>query len=623
MDRPKRAFILGLDGASADLVLFLMKNNVMPNLLRLKRKGVFIKALSSLPTHTPTNWTTISTGALPGTHGITGFSILTKGKSYLERKSGFDTRMVRAEFLWQAAERAGKKCILLKWAGPQFPVTLKHGIQIDGCFCVSCIHEISGPKLYSSIRNDQHVVRINVRNANEWRNIPSHFINPLETELILGDDLKCKIYLLITGSKGKGYDRVAISKNKDFNDVIGFISPGEWSKWFKFIFKSGEKCIEGTVRLKLVWLSSDGNQIEIYCSQIMPVKGWSYPTGVDEELVENIGPFLQRVGYIQEGEIYGAWVDYETFIEELEYQHRWFIEASKYLSKKYEWDLFFLHSHAPDYILDSVIRRAEPLTASKDTDNRYYMELIKRTFRIVDNMVGEIYDEIIDGETLLAIVSDHGVIGYHGDRSITQIIRDILIKKKLLVYKKKTSVGVATKPQKRGGEIDWSKTKAIVHDDIYIYINLKGREPHGIVDPTDYEKVRDEIIESLLEYRDPILGRSPFTLILRAEDAEILGLYGDRIGDIIFTVREGGKYSEGHGIYLPTARYGMSSIYAFILLAGPGIRENYEFKRPVHLIDLAPTISFLLGFPPPQDSQGSILFEAFNEEIINFYFKTR
>jgi|GEM_PF-6014188 len=37
-----------------------------------------------------------------------------------------------------------------------------------------------------------------------------HFINRLETELILGDDLKCKIYLLITGSKGKRYDREGI-----------------------------------------------------------------------------------------------------------------------------------------------------------------------------------------------------------------------------------------------------------------------------------------------------------------------------------------------------------------------------------------------------------------------------
>jgi len=81
-----------------------MKEGVMPNLLRLKRRGVFIKALPVLSTHTPTNWTTISTGAWPGTHGITRFSILTRGKPYHEKKSDFDTREVRAEFLWQAAE---------------------------------------------------------------------------------------------------------------------------------------------------------------------------------------------------------------------------------------------------------------------------------------------------------------------------------------------------------------------------------------------------------------------------------------------------------------------------------------------------------------------------------------
>ena len=49
----------------------------MPNLLRLKRRGVFIKVLPVLPTHTPTSWITISTGAWLGTHGITGiFSLI-------------------------------------------------------------------------------------------------------------------------------------------------------------------------------------------------------------------------------------------------------------------------------------------------------------------------------------------------------------------------------------------------------------------------------------------------------------------------------------------------------------------------------------------------------------------
>ena len=617
--RPKRAVIIGVDGLSADLVKRYVEKGILKNFGALMRRGVFARALPAIPTHTPVNWTTISTGAWPGTHGVTGFSILTRGRSYREKLSGFDTRSVRAEFLWEAAERSGKKCILLKWAGPQFPVTVKKGIQVDGCFCVECIHEISGPRLYSSVRREDWVVKISVHRAEGWRRLPNSCSEPLEAVLLLGSSkLSARLYALVVDSEGKGYDRVYLCLSKD-GSIVDSLAVGKWSKWLKLSFRGEEKSIEGTVRLKLVSLSRDGSVLEIYASQIMPVTGWTYPENIARELVENAGPFLQRVGYIQEGVVYGAWVDYETFLEELKYQHEWFAKAAAYLAKKYEWDLFFIHTHAVDYVLDSVISEADPATAEDDSLRKYYESVVDRTMRIVDRMIREIIGKLVDEETLVVVVSDHGIISYRGHTSITDIVRDILVRKGFLVYKERKAAGPATKPQKKE-EVDLSRSKAIVHDDVYIYINLKGREPHGVVDPDEYEAIRDSIINSLLEYKDPLLKSTPFSLVLKAEDAEFLGLYGDRIGDIIFVAREGGLYNEGHGIYLPTARFSMSSLNAFLLMAGPGVKKGYELKKPVRLIDVAPTVAFLLGFPPPKDSEGSILLEALSEDFINYIF---
>ena len=271
--RPRRAVIIGLDGASADLVKRFMDNGIMPNLDELRRRGVFARVMPTIPTHTPTNWTTISTGAWPGTHGITGFSILTRGKPYYERKSGFDTREVKAEFIWQAAERVGKKCILLKWAGPQFPVTLKRGIQVDGCFCVHCIHEISGPRMYSTL-GEAHTVKITLKKAYNWTNFPQSHSTPLETELTLGSEkVKCTLHVLVIDSKGQGYDRILVSKSKNTKDSIAVLSVKEWSPWARLVFKGGREDIEGTVRFKLVDLSKDGKLLKVYCSQIMPIKG--------------------------------------------------------------------------------------------------------------------------------------------------------------------------------------------------------------------------------------------------------------------------------------------------------------------------------------------------------------
>ena len=84
-----------------------------------------------------------------------------------------------------------------------------------------------------------------------------------------------------------------------------------------------------------------------------------------------------------------------------------------------------------------------------------------------------------------------------------------------------------------------------------LYVNLKGRDPDGIVDPEDYEKVQQEIIDALISYVDPETGKRPVSLALTKQDARILGLYGDSIGDVVYALYPwfGGE----HGHILPTA----------------------------------------------------------------------
>jgi hypothetical protein len=48
-------------------------------------------------------------------------------------------------------------------------------------------------------------------------------------------------------------------------------------------------------------------------------------------------------------------------------------------------------------------------------------------------------------------------------------------------------------------------------------------------------------------------------------------------------------------------------LYSTILMEGRGIREGFRKPHPARLIDLAPTIDFLLGVPPPRDAEGSVI----------------
>jgi len=279
--------------------------------------------------------------------------------------------------------------------------------------------------------------------------------------------------------------------------------------------------------------------------------------------------------------------------------------------KNYDWDLFFLQSHAPDYIQDSVIREAEPLTASNKERSKRYLGLIDRTYEIVDRTIGRILEQSSE-DSLVVVVADHGVIGFHSPRNVNDVVSEILARENLLFYQK-LPFQPGNKPQIGKGLIDWSRTKAIFFDSIYIYINVEGREPDGIVKPEEYEGLRNRIMDALRSYKDPKLGICPFSLILKSEEAESIGFYGDRIGDIIVTVRPGGLYGEGHGSFLPTAEYGISSLKATLVMAGPGLKRNYKLRRPVHLVDVAPTIAYLMDIPAPKQAEGKVLYEALQD----------
>ncbi|MCK4601986.1 MAG: alkaline phosphatase family protein, partial [Phycisphaerae bacterium] len=299
--KPKRTFILGLDALVPQLVERFMAEGRMPHIRKLIDRGSFAHALPVLPTHTPVNWTTIGTGAWPGTHGITGFSMKDRTKELTNWATGSDSTQVQAEFLWQAAEKVSKKSILLKWGGPMYPVTVKEGVQVDGCFCVCCEHEIAGPKRFStSGQPSSHPVEF--RPAQGWANVPGSAKPPIEAEIRIGpDDAEIVLHLLALAGVSD-YDTLMICRSRDAVNGAIPVSVGEWSEWADAGFDGRI----GTFRFKL--LSLGQNELELYVCQIMPtVGGWTHPENVANELVTNVGPFLQRVGYNQRGAIYGAW----------------------------------------------------------------------------------------------------------------------------------------------------------------------------------------------------------------------------------------------------------------------------------------------------------------------------
>ena len=163
-------------------------------------------------------------------------------------------------------------------------------------------------------------------------------------------------------------------------------------------------------------------------------------------------------------------------------------------------------------------------------------------------------------------------------------------------------------------EVDWTQTKSIMTRSNSIYINLKGRDKYGIVDPEDKYELEEEIITNLYGYKHPKTGKRIIALALHNKDAVLLGLGGPMGADIVFVVHE--SYVEDHGAGLSTAYgYQDTSLSPIFLAAGKGIKENFRTTRYVREVDLAPTAAVLLGVDMPAQCEGAPAYQIFTESM--------
>ncbi len=633
----RKVILIGLDGAIPEHILKFSEEGSTPNIKRIIDEGVFSEALPCPPCDTPTNWTTIATGAWPGTHGITGFFTRKEGESFLnypvESKplNVFNTSMCRAEYIWDAAEKAGMISIILNYP-TAWPPTIKRGIVVGGG--VSGWFSgwiIDKARTYKSPDEDEEASPLTLTEAEDWKNVPPSHSQPLECEIEIAklsierwvaDGMKDeetgrlikpnKYRILIIDSEGKGYDKIIISKVKDAAANLGVIGLGEWSRWIRDTYITSKGKIEGYFRIKLEEISPEGGHIRIFRTPIVRIKGWSNRDEACRELAENIGPLI---------------VDFEGY--DPEYQCNYLAEAAQILSKKYKWNLMIIQVHIQDRLNHMFCRDVDPGSPGYEEEKaEIAWEAFRRGYRIVDRMIGKIIDRYNDEDTVIMVVSDHGCLPSHR----LFWVGGPLIEKGLLAYKWSSEMGRYVP--------DTDKTKAFPWGPWgYIYINLKGREPHGIVrQGEEYSRVQDEIIDALYSAVDPETGERPVSCALKKEDAAILGQWGPTVGDVIYFMKPGyGIHSSEaieyvyprsnpekkayfgetvqhgtHGMFLPTAERGGCSHKAVFMALGSNIKEGYMRKRPLWLVDVAPTIAFLLGIKSPTDAQGRVLWDIFD-----------
>ena len=301
------------------------------------------------------------------------------------------------------------------------------------------------------------------------------------------------------------------------------------------------------------------------------------------------------------------------------------IAASTFLMDETEWDLFatvWVSVDRTQHCLSNYVAPDHPDTAkNKDTA---IGRKVADVYRQLDDAIGAFVSRAREDDVIL-FISDHGF------QSCTRALHmDHLLKS--FGYLEFSASNIVMGPMQWGPmrkvarkaydmlglhgkvslpqSVNWSKTKAyttIRSTGEGVSINLAGRDVDGIVDPGDYEKVRDELMDRLGSFVDPKTGNKPVKAIYKREEV-FKGKFAEQAPDILMEPAEG--YSLTHAkSAIEDADWvsGDHRIEGTIVAVGPQVKP---FETPPALIDLAPTILAALDAPAAVKPTGRILHEV-------------
>jgi predicted AlkP superfamily phosphohydrolase/phosphomutase len=237
-------------------------------------------------------------------------------------------------------------------------------------------------------------------------------------------------------------------------------------------------------------------------------------------------------------------------------------------------------------------------------DTATFANTIRDMYIKMDELVGRVQREIKTNDHLF-VLSDHGFASFR--RCVN--LNTWLLQQGYLALKDGKTVGADY-----FRDVDWSRTKAFAVGLSGIYINRKGREVNGIVEPHDVEALKNEIARKLEQLRDPQDGASA---VRRVHDAasSYKGIYKDEAPDLIVGYHPGYRVSWDSITGTVEAEVFSDNTKAWSgdhhvdpeLVPGILFTNKKLTKNTPHITDLAPTILALFGVKAPAYMEGEVI----------------
>jgi predicted AlkP superfamily phosphohydrolase/phosphomutase len=269
------------------------------------------------------------------------------------------------------------------------------------------------------------------------------------------------------------------------------------------------------------------------------------------------------------------------------------------------WDFFMMVEMGTDRVHHGFWQHMDPRHHRYQPGNPFET-VIADYYQHVDAQLGRLL-AVLPRDCHVLVVSDHGSQCMEGGIAINEW----LIQKGYLVLQ-----GTPPKEPTRleALKVDWSKTIAWGAGGYYgrVFLNVKGREPQGIVAPEEYEATRDRLIAELEALGDPE-GRPIGTRVHLPEDLyrevrgtappDLLVYFGDLRWRSVGMVGIGSVHTFENDTGPDDANHAPDGL---LIAQGPGIRPQGPIPG-MQIMDVAPTILQLFGLGVPADMQGRVL----------------
>ena len=670
-----KVLVLGVDGLDPRLTKKYMEKGVMPNFTKFMKKGSAredLVMLGAMPTITPPMWTTLATGAYAGTHGVTDFwnPHPTKLDTLVY---SFDSRNCKAEQLWNVTAEAGLKTLVWHWPGSSWPPssdspnlhvvdgtqpsniniavgTAEWGlgyiasIDVDnveikgkeaddsGAGCVISdldVEENSAggealdmslkAKEMTNIMMDAYAGEyaeaavpiydnrsfLPLKDAKGWENAPEgakEFIIPVSNGLE-------RRPALVTKNAAGVYDTVAIYKSKKAKEPMVVLQDTEKvvNDIMDTVVKDGEK-IEVVRQYKLVSIEPDGSKVSLFVGNAMEANNDTlfHPKSILQDIRKNVGELrsVTMTAGLTEEEAFKIFLPFWYAYTE------WQADCINYMIESKKYDVVFSHLHNVDIVGHSYWELAKYRPHKGKYDEAIYQKVMEDTYIDTDRYLGKFMHLLDEGWDII-ITSDHGLVCAEEENMEVALGDPFGVNCGIM-----RQLGYTVMKKDENGndlpEIDWTKTVAVAQRGIYIYINLKGRDPEGIVDPADQYELERKIIDDLYNYRDERSGKRIVSLAVRKKEAAHFGLDADRCGDIVYFLEEG--FNRIHGDSISTYYgYADTSVSPIFMAAGPNIKKDFITDRVIREVDVAPTVATLTGVRMPAQCEGAPVYQILED----------